>query len=198
MGSDPDREAIPARGAVVVFDLEYTSWEGAAERGWSGPGEHREIVQIGAVRLDAADGLRETGALERLVRPARNPVLSDYFVALTGIAQAAVDRDGVPFTEGLIDFLDFCNGAAALCCNGWDHRVIEENCNLAGIPYPLDEARVRNVQPILKRAIDAPSWITSSDLPRLLGLETDGPAHQGLADARAIAAALRWIANEER
>ena len=38
---------------VVVFDTEFTAWQGSMERGWSGPGEHKEIVQIGAVLLDA-------------------------------------------------------------------------------------------------------------------------------------------------
>lgn len=32
----------------VIFDTEYTTWEGAADRDWTGPGEHREVVQIGA------------------------------------------------------------------------------------------------------------------------------------------------------
>ena len=74
----------PAEGFVAV-DLKYTSWEGSLERGWSRPHEHREVVQIGAVRLDAGNGFAEVDALDVLVRPQRNPVLSEYFVALTGI-----------------------------------------------------------------------------------------------------------------
>jgi hypothetical protein len=38
---------------VVVFDTEFTAWRGSMERNWAGPGEFREIVQIGAVRIDA-------------------------------------------------------------------------------------------------------------------------------------------------
>jgi hypothetical protein len=29
----PDSSLIPASGTIVVADLEYTSWEGALERG---------------------------------------------------------------------------------------------------------------------------------------------------------------------
>jgi hypothetical protein len=41
-------------GDFVVADLEYTAWEGALARGWSAPGDFREIVQIGAVRVARA------------------------------------------------------------------------------------------------------------------------------------------------
>lgn len=27
----------------VLFDTEYTGWEGSQERGWSAPGEYREL-----------------------------------------------------------------------------------------------------------------------------------------------------------
>src|SRR5882762_1688961 len=74
-------EVVPSEGAghnVVVYDLEYTAWEGSQARGWSGPGEHREVVQIGAVRLDPHRGWAETASLARLVRPRINPRLSAY------------------------------------------------------------------------------------------------------------------------
>lgn len=52
-------KVVPASGLMVIADLESTSWEGAQESGWSGPGQFREIVQIGAVRVDAGDGFAE-------------------------------------------------------------------------------------------------------------------------------------------
>ncbi len=36
---------------VVILDTEYTGWEGSFERNWSGLDEHREIVQIDAIKL---------------------------------------------------------------------------------------------------------------------------------------------------
>lgn len=35
-----------ALNAFVFYDTEYTSWEGAMQRNWSGPDEHRELVQL--------------------------------------------------------------------------------------------------------------------------------------------------------
>jgi hypothetical protein len=40
-----------ALNAFVFYDTEYTSWEGAMARNWSGPNEHRELVQLSAIRV---------------------------------------------------------------------------------------------------------------------------------------------------
>ena len=40
-----------ALSAFVLFDTEYTAWEGSHERDWSGEGEHREIIQVSPSRL---------------------------------------------------------------------------------------------------------------------------------------------------
>ena len=85
---------MAANDVIAVYDLEYTSWEGAHQRDWSGPGEHMEIVQIGAVKLDGGKELKEIGGFEILVRPSINPRLSDYFTGLTGIEQADIDGNG--------------------------------------------------------------------------------------------------------
>jgi inhibitor of KinA sporulation pathway (predicted exonuclease) len=94
---------LPA-GDFIVADLEYTSWEGAHARNWGGPGEFREIVQIGAVRVSRDGGLKETAAFMALVQPTLNPVLSDYLIDLTGITNADIARAGVPIPEGLDSF----------------------------------------------------------------------------------------------
>ena len=60
---------IPLHGPVVVFDLEWTAWEGSRDRNWSGPKEEREIIEIGAVKIDGANGFAETVRFENLVRP---------------------------------------------------------------------------------------------------------------------------------
>jgi len=44
------RPDLPPR--FVVFDTEFTAWKGSRERNWSGPNEHREIVQIAAQQVD--------------------------------------------------------------------------------------------------------------------------------------------------
>ena len=191
---------IPA-GRIAVFDLEWTSWEGAQARNWSGPGEDQEIVEIGAVLLDGRETLREVGCFEALVRPRINPRLSDYFVRLTGIDQQMVDRDGVPFADALAAFGDFLgfggggNGKAAVAAVlsfGRDPEVLRHNCGLNGVRLPWPDRCFRNVRPVLAafagRPVDA---VSSSDLPALLGFPAPAGAHRALGDARCIAEALR-------
>ena len=60
-----------------------------------------EVVQIGAVRLDAARDFAETACFDVLVVPRINRLLSDYFIELTGITQQAVDSDGMAFADAL-------------------------------------------------------------------------------------------------
>lgn len=171
----------------VVFDLEYTTWEGAMERGWKGPGEHREIVQIGAIRYE---GGQEHAAFNCLIRPVINTRLSAYFTKLTGIDQATVDADGLALGAGLELFAAFIDGLPAFCF-GTDADIIAENCSLQRIDNPLDQHPTRDVRPAILAALGPlPGRITSSDLPRLIGLPAVGQAHEAVADSRAIGGAL--------
>lgn len=180
--------------AVVVFDLEFTAWPGSMARNWTGPGEFREIVQIGAVRASPAEGFRETDAFCRLVRPRLNPVLSAYFTELTGITQTAIEADGSSF-EGAVDaFAAFVGSAAQVLSNGNDGLVVLENCHLNGVPCPIPADRFRNVGPILAAASGlGGSHITSSALPSVFAGVPALRAHDALADARMVAAALGMV-----
>jgi len=66
-GTDSRSEPL-ALPTITIFDLEYTAWECSMARHWLVPGEFKEVVQIGAVRLDA-DTLTVLDELEILVRP---------------------------------------------------------------------------------------------------------------------------------
>ncbi|OJX68153.1 3'-5' exonuclease [Magnetospirillum sp. 64-120] len=171
----------------VVYDLEFTSWEGAQARRWSGPGEHREIVQIGAVRLDR--DWRELASFQVLVKPRRNPRLSDYFTALTGIGQHMLDQDGIEPEDALGRFAHFVGPDSPILSNGPDHMVIDENCGLLGIANPF-AGRGTNVHPHLCQALGRGSF-SSADLPTLLGFDPHGRGHTALTDARNVASALR-------
>lgn len=186
---------MPADGPIVVFDIEWTTWDGAAARGWSGPGEHREIVQIGAVKLDPDRGLRQTAGFETLVRPVINPELSDYFVDLTNITQARVDAEGIDFPAALAAFAGFVgDDAAAVVSFGNDAEVLEANCRLNAIAFPFATDLFRDVRPAIRKALGMEGrHVISSNLPRLLGFPAPGTAHQAIDDARCVAEALRLL-----
>lgn len=174
---------------LVVFDLELTAWPGSAARGWTGPGEYPEIIQVGAVRLDA--GLRETGTLDLAVKPRLNPILSDFIVGLTGITQERIDREGVDVAEALSRLAGFADGARILLCNGGDHAWLRQNARLAGITDPLAALAFGSLSLHFRRAAGQDRHVVSSDLPSTFGFAASGRAHDGLGDARAIAEALR-------
>src|ERR1700755_2685449 len=92
-----------ATETLTVFDLEYTAWECSMARHWLEPGQFKEVVQIGAVKLDGRD-LSILGEFDCLVRPRINPLLSPYLENLTGITNADIAARGVDFAEGYARF----------------------------------------------------------------------------------------------
>lgn len=175
--------------AFVVYDLEYTAWEGSLARNWTGPGEHPEIVQIGAVALTA--DFKELAALNVVVRPRINPELSDYFIALTGLTQARVDAEGVDIAEAFDRLRAFAEPDLKLASNGDDEWTILENCRLIGLAHPFP-GRCVNVEGVIAEALGGFRPI-SADIPKHFDLPDDGGGHDALWDARAVAGALRVL-----
>ncbi len=156
-------------------------------RGWSGPGEYKEIVQIGAVRLD--DDWKEEAALSLFVRPRINPILSDYFTNLTGITQARLDEEGMDIVPALEKFGEFIGPSLLAYSNGRDGEVVLRNCELSGLPPLSCQPRFYNVRTHLSLISGvASSELDSFRLHQTFGLETGGhTAHDALGDARGIA-----------
>lgn len=175
---------------IVVFDTEYTAWEGAEARGWNHPGEHREIVQIGALILETgAFSVRDTFLL--YVRPKVNPRLSDFFVQFSGITQEKIDAEGVPYPEVLARFFAWSRGLS-LYSWGNDLGVMAENAALVGIPFPFSQED-SDVRPYFAAGGIMTAGYHSSTIPRAFGEEPPA-AHDALNDARSVAEALRALA----
>ena len=98
-------------------------------------GKHREILQIGAVKLDCTVMPLEVDSFERLVKPPINIKLSSYIKKLTGLSQAKIDNEGIYIKDAIMQFLNFCSGIEYICLNGEDDVVIRENCNLINIIF---------------------------------------------------------------
>ncbi|UIX32258.1 3'-5' exonuclease [Streptomyces sp. GQFP] len=181
----------------VVFDLEFTSWPGALEQDWGAPGQLREIVQIGALRLHEDFSVVEE--YEALVRPEVNPRLSTYFTELTGVDQETVDREGIPAAEALGDFLGFCRGQSVLSY-GNDMVVLGENVGWARargqeVKNGFLAAHFLNIRPWLNAL--APQTATSNvgRLWQVLGLPKPaaGKEHSALFDCYSFAAAIEHL-----
>lgn len=118
---------------AVIYDLEFTTWSGVLERSWSGKDEYREIIRIGAIRIDL-DSLQEIEELDVFVKPAVNPILSNYCVKLTGITNEQIQAEGIALHEALHKFVDFVGKRNTFDCGG-DIWVILENLGLNNIAF---------------------------------------------------------------
>jgi inhibitor of KinA sporulation pathway (predicted exonuclease) len=181
-----------ASPTITIFDLEYTAWECSMARGWLTPGEFREVVQIGAVKLDA-DSFQILDEFECLVRPRINTAISPYLEKLTGITDDAVARHGVDFAQAYARFLAFADGGP-IAAFGHDEYVLEENLRLYGItgarPMPLfyDLRGWFAVQ-----GLD-PRGLQSCEIGPMLGVPFRGHTHDALNDARSLACGMEAIA----
>jgi len=178
---------------ITVFDLEYTAWECSMARQWMTPGEYREVVQIGAVKLNA-DTFAEIDAFDVLVRPRINPQLSPYFQNLTGITQEAVTRTGVDFAGAYERFLDFA-GDAPIAAFGRDEQVLLDNLRLYGIAGTRDLPVFYNLRGwFAVQGLD-PRGLLSCDIAPALGVPFVGHTHNALNDARSLAAGMAALAS---
>lgn len=176
---------------LVIYDTEYTAWEGSIARNWKGPGEHREIVEIGAIRL-ARSNLAEEASFSVLVKPEKNPLLSDYFVRLTGITNAMIAAEGLPFAEALARFDGFA-GPAALYAYGRDDKVMGETAALQGRAFDGPRWSTHDLRDWFQKSGLDVTRLHSSDLAPAAGAPRADHPHRALDDARAIAAAIRAL-----
>ncbi len=161
------------------------------ERRWSGPGEHREIVQIGGVSIDV-ETLAETASFSVLIKPVHNPVLSDYLVNLTRITNERLRAQGVDFRTGVSKFVAFVAGRS-MFCYGRDDKVLAANARLLG---------ERDVWPRVP-AFDLKDWLLEIGIPlagvhsgalaKHVGGVAQGIGHDALVDSRSLAEAIRYL-----
>ena len=180
---------IPKPAAILtVFDLEYTSWECAMARHWLEPGQFKEVVQIGAVRLDGRD-LSVLDEFDVLVRPRINPELSGYFETLTGITNADVAARGVDFADAYARFAAFA-ADGPICAFGHDEWILEENLRLYGITDYKRLPRFEDLRTWFAACNVDPRGMLSCESGPSLGIAFQGRMHNALDDARSMAASM--------
>jgi inhibitor of KinA sporulation pathway (predicted exonuclease) len=176
---------------LIIFDLEFTAWDGSLARHWLAPGEFKEVVQIGAVRLGAED-FAISESFHCLVRPRINSRLSDYFEKLTGISDRRLSAEGVDFEEAYRRFLAFA-GDGVIAAFGRDDWVLEENIRLYGLKDVPTLPPFRNLRDWFDAQGFDTSRLHSCDIGPLLGVPFEGREHDALCDARSIAGGMRVL-----
>lgn len=165
------------------------------ESGWGEPWMHRELVQIGAIRF-SLDTLTELDEFDILIKPVKNPILSDYFSDLTGITNAAVQKQGHDFPDAYRLFTAFIGKDTAASFGG-DASVMRENLTLNGMPATEDEFDCFDIGPWFMEygaAYGIRKGINSGKLAAVLGAGMESiQEHNALHDVRSICAAYRFL-----
>ncbi len=181
-----------AMPTITVFDLEFTAWECSMASHWLRPGEFKEVVQIGAVRLDAAS-FEILEEFDVLVRPRINAHLSPYFENLTGITNAMLAARGLDFVQAYDRFAAFA-GNGAICAFGHDEWVLDENIRLYGCKNMKPLPAFHDLRAWFAEHQVDPRGLHSCDIGPRLGVPFVGRAHNALDDARSVAAGMEIMA----
>lgn len=193
---------FPESGIVVFYDTEFTSWPQALETGWKDPKQYREIFQLGALKINLSENLRIVDELCLLIKPTKNPELSDYVCQLTGVTNhMMLQALGVKRAFDLLR--EFCAGCDFIMSNGWDGCVVRETLTLAnanytfspkhGFPQDLD------MRPFFCSVLDSTiaECNTSNLSQQTSKVCSKGRPHNALFDAREIYNAMLWIRQKE-
>jgi inhibitor of KinA sporulation pathway (predicted exonuclease) len=110
-------------GSIVIADTEYWTNKGVMARGWSMPGEYRDLTEIGAIRIDTQT-FEITDTFHRLIRPIfARP--TPYMLALN--RRTEEHFLGAPFFSQVIEEFFKFTGPCTVACYGEDGRVLVEN-----------------------------------------------------------------------
>ena len=173
---------------LVIFDLEFTAWPDSMAGHWLAPGQFKEVVQIGAVRL-ALESLAVTANFDCVVKPRINPVLSDYFEHLTGITNGRLAKEGVDFEAAYRRFVAFAGGDP-IAAFGHDEWVLEGDIRLYGLKDLPPLPRFLELREWFEKNGIKTSKLHSCDVGPLLGVPFEGQTHDALCDARSLAAGM--------
>jgi inhibitor of KinA sporulation pathway (predicted exonuclease) len=118
----------------IIFDTEFTAWEGSQKRNWSLCWEHKELISISALKIKKTKNKLEIiDKLNCYIQPRINKQLSTYITNLTGITQNKIDTMGYDFEIVMEKFYTFSKNLE-LYSYGNDYSIIQENLDL----YKID------------------------------------------------------------
>lgn len=172
---------------LIVFDLEWNQRYGKQQDGLP-----QEIVEIGAVKLDAS--LQIVDQIDLPVRPAVHKVMHHHVKRITGISTSQ-SKKGLPFVEAAARFFAFCGDSFTLCTWGRDDLpVLWKNLSYWALPLPAF-SQVINLQKAYDQLFSpTPSQQTAlSGAMEALAVTSELPAHRALHDALFTAQVLQGM-----
>lgn len=179
----------------VIYDTEFTAWEGSQARNWSQPWEDKELIQIGAVKVHISEaGCVVLDSFQTYIKPLINPQLSDYIVSLTGITQTTVDSHGAHPFDAVTRFAQFCElGACVTLSWGVDVAILKHNARINQFSLPEGLHKHINLAPILRKINEFDFSGCGGDLHSKVGIAVPGHSHNAEHDVLSIAVTLDFL-----
>jgi inhibitor of KinA sporulation pathway (predicted exonuclease) len=170
----------------VVIDLEAT-----CSRDETVPKKEMEIIEIGAVAVDAE--LRCLDEFQAFVRPVRHPELTPFCRELTTITQADVDAaETLPaVARAMRNWVDQLGAGLWASWGMFDRMLFDRDFRYHCIPSPLPRTHIN-----VRECFEATVATGPADFAAALAqarLAFEGQPHRGIDDARNIARLLPII-----
>lgn len=176
---------------VIIYDTEFTAWEGSLQRKWGLDWEAKELIQFAAYRIQILSN--EINVLDKInlhVKPVKNPQLSNYIMDLTKISQQDVNagEDPSAFFHYLKSFTK--NGDIPIFSWGNDIHVLEETAQIN--QHNIDWINSYNLIELFSLC-DIPTNVNSGRLHELFGGHLDIVEHNALGDVESLAFSLNAL-----
>ena len=168
----------------IVLDMEWNQpWPGSPSSKKVLPVPIRgEIIQIGAVRVNEAEDLLDE--FQAMIRPKYYRHLNRRVSKLTGIKEARLRDEGIPFPEAIEKFRAWCGEDIVFLTWGFDDiGILQENLQLFGLETGWTD-RWYNAQMIFNAQTDGSTAQKAlKTAMEIFGIEATRPAHDALGDA---------------
>ena len=166
----------------IVLDMEWNqAWPGssAARKGLP---IHGEIIQMGAVRV--LEDQTVADEFQILIRPHFYKKLNKKVSSLTGIKEARLKAEGIPFQEAISQFRAWCGEDAVFLTWGFDDiMILRENLAIHNLPSDW-VLNWYNAQLMFNAQTDGTSNQRAlKTAMEMLQIEASRPAHDALGDA---------------
>ena len=168
----------------IVLDMEWNQpWPGSPSAKKVLPVQIRgEIIQIGAVRI--TEDQQVADEFQVLIKPKVYRHLNRRVSKLTGIKEAQLKEQGVPYPEAMEQFRTWCGENIIFLTWGFDDiTILRENLRLYGLDESWTE-RWYNAQMIFNAQTDGSNAQKAlKTAMEIFGIEATRPAHDALGDA---------------
>ncbi len=180
---------------ILVVDLEATCWERQCEPSGDPQSiQNMEIIEFGCALATRRGELLDSRSF--LVRPNRNPILSEFCTGLTGITQAMVD-EAPTYAEAIQEMNSWlCQPAADFTWCSWGNydrlHVEAQSEQLDVSPTVLGYPHL-NLKRIWRRTTGQKKKNGLANALAFHGLAFEGAHHRGVDDAKNIVRLLPYM-----